>query len=66
VKLFINVALSILGVLFMIAAFKTRGFVSRGWRKGDPIIAPTTTAGRVILFLAGVSALLAAIGVLSK
>ena len=28
-KLFINVALSILGVLFMIAAFKTRGFVAR-------------------------------------
>jgi hypothetical protein len=65
VKLFINVALSILGVLFMIAAFKTRGLVSRGWREGDPIV-PISKAGRVILFLVGVSAILAAIGVISK
>ncbi len=60
-----NVLLIILGVLFMIAAFKTRGFVSRRWKKDGPIH-PITRTGRVIIFLVGLSALLAAFGIMSK
>lgn len=64
-KQFINVFMAFLGVMFVIAAFKTNGFISRGWKKGDSII-PITTTGRVIIFLTGVAALLAAIGIISK
>jgi uncharacterized membrane protein len=64
-KQFINVFLAFLGVVFMVAAFKTRGLVSRGWNGSGPIH-PITTVGRVIIFLTGVAALLAAVGVISK
>jgi hypothetical protein len=64
-KQFINVLLAFLGVVFMVAAFRTRGLVSRGWKAGDPVH-PITTAGRVIVFLIGVVTLLAAVGVISK
>jgi uncharacterized membrane protein len=64
-KIAINIVMAILGVMFMIAAFKTKGFITRGWREGDPIH-PITTAGRVIIFLTGASALLAALGIISK
>jgi uncharacterized membrane protein len=60
-----NGLLIILGVLFMIAAFKTRGFVPRWWRGKGPIH-PITRTGRVIIFLTGVAAILAAFGVISK
>ena len=64
-KQFMNVFMAFLGVAFMIAAFKTRGFVSRGWKGSGPIH-PITKAGRVIIFLTGVAALLAAVGVIPK
>jgi hypothetical protein len=64
-KQFTNVFMAFLGVVFMVAAFKTRGFISRGWKTGDPIH-PITTIGRVIIFLGGVAAVLAAVGVISK
>jgi hypothetical protein len=62
---FTNVLLAVLGVGFMVAAFKTTGLVSRGWKLGDPVH-PITRAGRIIIFLTGVAALLAAVGVISK
>ena len=64
-KQFVDIFLAILGVVFMIGALKTRGFTSRGWKKGDPIH-PITTTGRVILFPIGVASLLASLGVISK
>ncbi len=64
-KLFIDIFLVFLGVAFMIAAFKTDGLVTRRWKPGDPIH-PITTTGRVIVFLTGVAALLAAVGIISK
>jgi uncharacterized membrane protein len=60
-----NILLAVIGVLFMLAAFKTTGFVGRGWKAGDPVH-PITTTGRVIIFLIGVVASLAAVGVISK
>jgi hypothetical protein len=64
-KQFTNLFMAFLGVIFMVAAFKTRGFVSRGWKGSGPIH-PITTTGRVIIFLIGVAALLAAAGVILK
>jgi len=61
----LNIFMAILGVAFMVAAFKTRGFTHRSWREGDPI-APITQIGRVIIFLVGVSVVLAALGIISK
>lgn len=52
-------------MFFIVVAFKTRGFVSRGWKGSGPI-RPITTIGRVIIFLTGVAVLLAAVGVISK
>jgi hypothetical protein len=60
-----NGLLVVLGIIFMIAAFKTRGFVPRWW-KGKGPIHPITRTGRVILFLVGLSAILAAFGIISK
>jgi uncharacterized membrane protein len=57
-KQFINVFMALLGVVFMVAAFKTRGLVSRSWNGSGPVH-PITTTGRVIIFLTGVAALLA-------
>ena len=57
--------MAFLGAAFMIAAFKTRGLVGRGWKGSGPIH-PITKTGRVIIFLTGVAALLAAVGVISK
>jgi hypothetical protein len=64
-KQFINVFLAFLGIGFIVAAFKTRGFVSRSWNGSGPIH-PITTIGRVIIFLTGLAALLAAVGIISK
>ena len=64
-QLFTNVLLALLGIVFMVAAFKTTGLVGRGWKAGDPVH-PITTTGRVIIFLIGVVAMLAAVGVISK
>ena len=64
-NLFTDITLAVLGVVFMVAAFKTDGFVTRGWKPGDPIH-PITTTGRVIVFLTGGAAFLAAVGLISK
>jgi hypothetical protein len=64
-KQFINVFLALLGVVFMIAAFKTRGFVL-GRSRSTTDLRPITMAGRVIIFLTGLAALLAAVGIISK
>jgi hypothetical protein len=61
----LDIFMAILGIDFMVAAFKTRGFIHRSWREGDPIV-PITKIGRVIIFLVGVAALLAAFGIISK
>lgn len=62
---FTNILLVIIGVVFMVAAFKTKGLATRRWDHSGPVH-PITTAGRVIIFLTGVVALLAAVGVISK
>jgi hypothetical protein len=64
-KQFMNIFIALLGVVFVVAAFRTRGLVGRGWNGRGPIH-PITTAGRVIIVLIGVAALLAAIGVIPK
>jgi hypothetical protein len=64
-KRLLDVLIALLGLAFIVGAFKTRGFVGRGWKGSGPIH-PITATGRVIIFLVGVAALLAAFGIISK
>lgn len=60
----INVFMAVLGVIFMAGAFIAEGLVAPFSGRGP--VRPISKAGRVIIFVAGLSIFLAAIGIIPK